>query len=191
MGRDEDAVSRARRAKQLNPLSLAANLNLGWQLFQAGKYIEANAEIDKLIEFNPKFWGGHWAKGHLYIQHGMYEKAINEFQQAVELEGGHTLPISALGYTFAVAGMPDEARRIIAELESISKDVYVSPYHVATHSRQPAGLISSPSELKVASYFSCSSAMASPTGKAAIAPTNVTRSKGGRILALKFIPISF
>ena len=62
----------------------------------------------------------------------MYEKAINEFQQAVELEGGHSLPMSALGYTFAVAGMPDEARRIIAELEALSKDVYVSPFHVAT-----------------------------------------------------------
>jgi len=132
MGRHEDALNRARHAKQLNPLSLAANLNLGWQMYQAGNYIEANDEIDKLIEFNPKFWGGHWAKGHLYNQHGMYEKAINEFQQAVELEGGHTLPISALGYTFAVAGMPDEARRIIAELEALSNDVYVSPFHVAT-----------------------------------------------------------
>lgn len=131
MGRHEDAVSRARYAKQLNPLSLAANLNLGWQMYQAGKYIEANAEIDKLIEFNPNFWGGHWAKGHLYNQYGMYKKAINEFQQAVELEGGHSLPISALGYTFAVAGMPDEARRIIAELEALSMDVYVSPFHVA------------------------------------------------------------
>ena len=101
-------------------------------MYQAGKYIEANAEIDKLIEFNPDFWGGHWAKGHLYNQYGMYEKAINEFQQAVELEGGHSLPISALGYTFAVAGMPDDARRIIADLEALSKDSYVSPFHVAT-----------------------------------------------------------
>jgi hypothetical protein len=37
-----------------------------------------------------------------------------------------------LGYTFAVAGMPDEARRIIAELDALSKDIYVSPFHVAT-----------------------------------------------------------
>jgi|GEM_PF-558711 len=132
MGQHEDAVSRARDAKQLNPLSLAANLNLGWQMYQAGKYIEADAEIDALIEFNPKFWGGHWAKGHIYNQHKMYEKAINEFEQAVKVEGGHSLPIAALGYTFALAGKPDEARRIIAELEALSKDVYVSPFHVAT-----------------------------------------------------------
>ena len=40
--------------------------------------------------------------------------------------------MSALGYTYAVAGMPDEARRILAELETLSKDDYVSPFHVAT-----------------------------------------------------------
>ena len=132
MNRHDEAIIRARVAKQLNPLSLAANLNLGWQLFQAGKLIEANAEIDKLIEFNPEFWGGHWAKGHIYNQNNSYTNAINEFQQAVETGGGHSLPMSALGYTYAVAGMPDEARRIIAELEVLSKDIYVSPFHVAT-----------------------------------------------------------
>ena len=132
MGRNEDALNRARYAKQLNPLSRATSLNLGWQLYQAGKYIEAAAEIDKLVEFSPEFWGGHWARGHIYNQHEMYESAINEFRQAVELEGGHSLPIAALGYTFAVAGMPDEARRIIAELDALSKNIYVSPFHVAT-----------------------------------------------------------
>ena len=131
MGRHDEAVGRARHAKQLNPLSLAASLNLGWQMYQAGKYVEAAAEIDNLIDFNPQFWGGHWASGHIYNRHQMYEKAIDEFQMAVELEGGHSLPLSALGYTFAVAGRKDEARRIIAELDALAKDNYVSPFHVA------------------------------------------------------------
>lgn len=132
IGQNDDAVDRARYAKQLNPLSLAANLNLGWQMYQAGKYIEAESEIDALIEFDPEFWGGHWARGHIYNQHGMYKKGIDEFQKAIELEGGHSLPMAALGYTFAIAGMPDQARRVIAELEDLSKEVYVSPFHVAT-----------------------------------------------------------
>ena len=132
INRHDEAISRARIAKQLNPLSPAVNLNLAWQLYAAGNYSEANAEVDKLIEFNPQFWGGHWAKGHIYRQHESYINAIDEFQQAVELGGGHSLPMSALGYTYAVAGMPDEARRIIVELETLSKDVYVSPFHVAT-----------------------------------------------------------
>ncbi len=132
MSRNEEAIDRARYAKQLNPLSLAASLNLGWQMYQAGKYIEASAEIDSLIEFNPTFWGGHWARGHIYKQHEMYGKAIEEFELAIKHGGGHSLSMSALGHTFAVAGMLDEAREIITELETLSKDVYVSPFHVAT-----------------------------------------------------------
>ena len=131
-GRHEDAVDRARYAKQLNPLSLAAGLNLAWQMYQAGNYIEARAEVDKLIEFDRTFWGGHWAKGHIHRQHQMYQKAIAEFQRAVDLGGGHSLPISALGYTFAIAGMADKAEQVIAELEDLSQDIYVSPFHVAT-----------------------------------------------------------
>ena len=132
LGRHEDAMDRARYAKQLNPLSLAASLNLAWQMYQAGNYIEASAEVDKLIDFNPDFWGGHWIKGHIYRQHEMYKKAIDEFRLAIELDGGHSLPISALGHVFAVAGMRDDARQVIAELEALSRDIYVSPFHVAT-----------------------------------------------------------
>ncbi len=131
MGRHDEAVNRARHAKQLNPLSLAASLNLGWQMYQAGKYVEAAAEIDNLIDFDPQFWGAHWVKGHIYSRHQMYEKAINEFQTAVELEGGHSLPLSALGYTFSVAGRTDEARQILEDLDALTKDNYVSPFHVA------------------------------------------------------------
>ena len=131
LNRNDEALSQARLAKQLNPLSLAASLNLGWQMYQAENYIEANAEVDKLIEFNPRFWGGHWAKGHIYNQHKSYKNAIDEFQRAVELEGGHSLPMSGLGYTFAIAGMPNEARQIIADMEALSKEGYVSPFHVA------------------------------------------------------------
>lgn len=132
MGRHEEAVTQARYAKRLNPLSLEASLNLGWQLYQAGMYIEATAEIDDLIEFNPGFWGGYWARGHIHSRNHLYDKAIIEFRQAVELGGGHSLPLSSLGYAFAVAGKRDEALQIIANLDRMSRDTYVSPFHVAT-----------------------------------------------------------
>ena len=130
--RHEDAVERARYAKRINPLSLAASMNLGWQLYQAGYYIEANAEIDRLIAFNDSFWGGHWAKGHLYRHRERYQDAIDEFQRAAALGGGHTLPVSALGYTLGIAGRIDEASQVASELEALSKNTYVSPFHIAT-----------------------------------------------------------
>ena len=59
-------------------------------------------------------------------------KAVEAFQRAVELEGGHSLPLSALGYTYGIAGRDDDARSVLAELEALSRETYVSPFHVAT-----------------------------------------------------------
>lgn len=131
-GRHADAVERARFAKRIDPLSMAASMNLGWQLYQAGRHVEANAEIDRLIAFNESFWGGHWVKGHLYRHREQFEDAIKEYRRAIELGGGHTLPVSALGYALGVSGSSDEARGIAAELEALSRNTYVSPFHIAT-----------------------------------------------------------
>lgn len=130
-GRFADAVERARLAKRLNPLSLAASLNLGWQLYRAGNSIEASAEIDRLIAFNDSFWGGHWAQGLIHRQHERYQDAIDEFQRAVDVGGGHTLPMAALGHTLGVAGRDTEARQIAADLEALAENTYVSPFHIA------------------------------------------------------------
>lgn len=130
-GRQELAVEHARQALRVNPLSLAANLNLGWQLFQAGQITDAENQFDKLLEFDPEFWGGHWGKGHIELDRRSYQDAISEFLRAVELEGGHTLPQASLGYAYAISGYSDEALAVIEELQEMSQSVYVSPVHMA------------------------------------------------------------
>jgi tetratricopeptide (TPR) repeat protein len=131
MGRQELAVEHAELAHRLNPLSLPANLNLGWQLFQAGQMAEAEDQFDRLLEFDPAFWGGHWGKGYIYMDRGQYPEAVAEFNTAVELEGGHTLPLASLGYTYAIAGQRNDALDIIEKLQGMSKNAYVSPLHIA------------------------------------------------------------
>lgn len=130
-GRQDLAVEQARLSHRINPLSQSANLNLGWQLYQAGQMAEAEIQFDKLLEFDPDFWGGHWGKGHSYRERRMYEKAIAEFANAVELQGGHSLPMASLGYTYAISGKHNEALAMIDKLIALSKDVYVSPMHIA------------------------------------------------------------
>ncbi|MEJ2130376.1 MAG: tetratricopeptide repeat protein, partial [Gammaproteobacteria bacterium] len=130
-GRQEQAVQEARLAHKLNPLSAAANLNLGWQLLQAGQTNDAEAHFDRLLEFDPEFWGGHWGKGHVHLANRMYSEAAAEFQRAVELDGGHTLPMASLGYPYGVAGERDRALAVIEELRALAAATYVSPVHIA------------------------------------------------------------
>lgn len=131
IGEQEFAMEQARLATTINPLSLSANMNLGWQLFQAGDLLEAELEFRDLIDFDPNFWGGHWGLGHVLREHENYDEAIMEFERAVELGGGHTLALAALGYTYAKAGRRASANSIIEELNSLSQKTYISPFHIA------------------------------------------------------------
>ncbi len=62
----------------------------------------------------------------------MYDEAIAAFKRAVDARGGHALPMSALGYTFAVAGRPAQARKVLDDLKALSRETYVSPFNMAT-----------------------------------------------------------
>lgn len=130
-GRHEVAVEQARLAHRLNPLSLAADLNLGWQLYQAGQTAEAENEFRKLLEFDPEFWGGHWGIGFIHRARGNLAEAIASFARAVELKGGHSLPSAGLGYTYALAGQRDRALAIVESLEASAEKTYISPVHIA------------------------------------------------------------
>jgi Flp pilus assembly protein TadD len=61
----------------------------------------------------------------------MYQEAIAAFQKAVDLSNGDPLRKAVLAHAYAVAGKRDEARKIINELEEISKQRYFPPYFIA------------------------------------------------------------
>ena len=68
MGRLDEAILEAEQARALDPLSLQANLNLGWQYLRAGCLERAQLVFQSTAELNPDFWGVHWGLGHYYRQ---------------------------------------------------------------------------------------------------------------------------
>ena len=132
MGRQDDAIIEAEQAKAIDPLSLAVNVNLGWQYLQADRLEQAKQVFESTAELNPNFWSAHWALGHYYRRKGMDDEAIVAFRRAVDARGGHTLPLKALGYTYAISGKSKEARKVLDRLEALSRESYVSPFNMAT-----------------------------------------------------------
>lgn len=132
MGHQQEAIAEARIARELNPLSLAANVNLGWQYLQANDFDQALSHIEAALELDHDSWAGHWALGHYHRRKKDYPRAIAAFEKAVALQGGHSLALSALGYTLGVAGERDRAEQTIATLKRLSTDLYVPPFHIAT-----------------------------------------------------------
>src|SRR5262245_41350437 len=121
-----------RRALELDPLSLINNLNLALPYYFARQYDCAIEQLLKALELDPYSALGHWSLGQAYRQSGRYEGAFGELRKALQLSGQSPLVLAALGHTYAVSGQVEEARQIIAELQALARQRYVSPYEIAT-----------------------------------------------------------
>jgi eukaryotic-like serine/threonine-protein kinase len=131
-GRTRESIVEAKRAVELDPLSLAANMNLGWQYHWARQYDLAVEQLRKTLEMEPNFEQGRWGLGLAYEGKGLFEEAAKEFQKAVALSGGNPVYLASLGHAYAIGGRKADAMRILDELEERSKLSYVPPYWMAT-----------------------------------------------------------
>jgi Flp pilus assembly protein TadD len=61
----------------------------------------------------------------------MYEGALTELEKARDLLGHDPEVLSLIGNTYAVSGRRAEAQKVLQELQELSKQRYVSPYHIA------------------------------------------------------------
>jgi TolB-like protein/Tfp pilus assembly protein PilF len=129
LGRSDDAIRLARRALELDPI--AHRSDLAGELLRAGRYEETLEAARRVIEFEPTFWRGHALVGWTKILTGHMDEGISDLERAVGLSPGSTLLESQLGQAYAMAGRTEDARRILARLEAMAKERYVSPYHLA------------------------------------------------------------
>ena len=131
MGRHEEALSQAERARELDPLSPIINTWVGLRHYFAGRYDVAIREYEKALQLGTNFAPGHWHLGWALEQAGRYEEAISEAQQAIDISGGNPLYIASLGHAYAKAGDREQARKILQRLELESATRHVSAYHTA------------------------------------------------------------
>jgi serine/threonine-protein kinase len=69
--------------------------------------------------------------GKTYLRRHMPEEAVASLRRAVEQAPGLTLAVGTLGYGLAVTGRAEEARKLLGELEDLSRLRYVSAMDMA------------------------------------------------------------
>jgi tetratricopeptide (TPR) repeat protein len=131
MGRVDEGIAEARRARDLDPLSPVLNAFVGAGLYFARRYDEATEECRKTIDLHPDFGVAHWYLGRAYLQQGRMREAVAELQQAVRLSGGSPLMKGSLGVGYALAGDRAAAEAILAELETLRAESYASAMDLA------------------------------------------------------------
>jgi DNA-binding winged helix-turn-helix (wHTH) protein/TolB-like protein/Tfp pilus assembly protein PilF len=130
-GHLEEALSEARRAQQLDPLSPVFNAFVGATHFFARRYDEAIEECRKTIDLYPEFGVGHWYLGRAYLQKGRFPEALAELRDAVRLSGESPLTQGTLAFAYAASGDRAKARAMLTELMRLRASQYVSSLDLA------------------------------------------------------------
>jgi TolB-like protein/Tfp pilus assembly protein PilF len=130
MGRHDDAVAEMKLARELDPLALIINAEVGWAYYFARRYDKAIEQFQKTLEMDPGFAVTHMFFGLAYTQQERFAEAISELQRGIELSGGSLIMKALLGHAYGRAGDRKAAEKMIAELTKTSTG-YTSAYNVA------------------------------------------------------------
>src|SRR6266550_3690916 len=129
-GQSDKAVAELERAHELDPLSLVINSVLGSTLAAAGRNDEAIEQLRKTIEMDPTFDLTHWFLGQVYEDKGQLAEAIAQYEKAMQLSPDPAVQAS-LARAYALAGRKEEARKILENLTTESRQRYIPAYSLA------------------------------------------------------------
>lgn len=117
----------AENAIRLDPLNAFTSAQIIFMYVWMQEYEKALDASIATMELAPNFWLTHWARAKAYDGQGEYRKMLAEVDKAIELrapdEALDLLPHRARA--LAGIGRLDEARAILADLQSRSRDQYV------------------------------------------------------------------
>jgi serine/threonine-protein kinase len=127
--RNDEALALVKRAQELDPLLHRADV--ANTLLRMGRYQEALDAGLQCVRFEPGYARGRSTLGWAYLMSGMPDQGLAELERAVALAPEYTLYLAQLGQAYAVAGKTARAREVLRQLEQLSQERYVSPYHMA------------------------------------------------------------
>jgi TolB-like protein/DNA-binding winged helix-turn-helix (wHTH) protein/Tfp pilus assembly protein PilF len=135
LGRYDEALAEAKRARELDPLNVLSYRVVGMVLYCNHQYDPALQEWSNAMKIDAKNPAVNGDVGRAYLQKGMYQEAITQFETARSLAGGETGASATgggwLAHAYGAAGRRDDALKILDALKQRSQQTYVSPLNIA------------------------------------------------------------
>jgi adenylate cyclase len=113
-----EILEELRKAEELSPLSYGAYLNFGLVFMANGQYDLAIEQAKKSLKAAPDARVGHLCLAYSYLGKGDSEQAVKEAELS---QDGTAHSISHLANIYALVGRISDAKRLIGELEEMSK----------------------------------------------------------------------
>ncbi len=129
VGRGEEALAEIRRARELDPLSVAVNLDAVVELFMLRRYADAVERARVLLDMDPNNGNAHAMLAIVYVQLGRRAEAVAEAVKGIR-ETDSPLNIATAGTALAASGEEAEARRVLQNLKEIAAKRYACPYEI-------------------------------------------------------------
>ena len=135
MGKTDEAIAEARKARELDPLSVSLSASLGWAYFYAHRWDEAIAQFKQTLEMDPQFLAAHEGLAKCYQQKGMQREAFQEIEEEFRL-AGDTESADVLESTYQRVGYEAALRTLyldrLEQYKGAAKTMYISPLVFAT-----------------------------------------------------------
>jgi len=125
LGLFDQGLAELKRARDLDPLSLIINTNLGLTFYWARRYDLAIEQLERALELEPSFFRAHLHLGMCYERKSMYREAIAEIEKARSIDE-NSWTLAGLGHAYASFGERAEAEKLLGRLLELSQHQYVS-----------------------------------------------------------------
>ena len=130
-GNYQQAIEEARRAEDLDPLSLVASTSTANIFFDAKQFDRAIEQCRKVLDLDSGFrWARH-SLGEAYVEKGMFAEGVKELALGIDPDRRNPHFVAKLAYGLARSGDAQKARAMVAELEKESRQRYVPPSQIA------------------------------------------------------------
>ncbi len=131
LGRRDEAKVHARRALDLSPLDPETIAHFGRLYLYTRRYADARESLERALAADTSLAGPRYQLGLLAEMLGDHELAESHYRAALDRAPGDLELLASLGRAHALDGRPEDAAAVLAKLDSLSADRYVSPYLLA------------------------------------------------------------
>lgn len=129
--RFEEAREHLKIARELDPFSPWNAINDCLILHFERRFESAVQCEENGIAQNPSNYIVRWLMGRTYLAARRPRSAVVALEAAIEPSGGNHNVLADLALAYGLAGRHEDAKRILRELQELSRTRYVSPYQLA------------------------------------------------------------